>query len=69
MWRLPHGLSKNAVPYCQGVHIMALGWESKVPELFENRLESDMEKYIVYQRLCQAGVKDIPAGTGSTEKS
>ena len=22
-------------PYCQGVHIMALGWESKVPELLE----------------------------------
>jgi 5,10-methylenetetrahydrofolate reductase len=20
-------------PYCQGVHIMALGWESKVPDL------------------------------------
>ena len=22
-------------PYCQGVHIMALGWESKVPQLLE----------------------------------
>ena len=22
-------------PYCQGVHIMALGWESKVPELLK----------------------------------
>ena len=22
-------------PYCQGLHIMALGWESKVPELLE----------------------------------
>ena len=22
-------------PYCQGVHIMALGWESKVPALLE----------------------------------
>ena len=24
---------KACKPYCQGVHIMALGWESKVPEL------------------------------------
>ena len=24
---------KECKPYCQGVHIMALGWESKVPEL------------------------------------
>jgi 5,10-methylenetetrahydrofolate reductase len=22
-------------PYCQGVHIMAMGWESKVPGLLE----------------------------------
>ena len=22
-------------PYCQGVHIMALGWEDKVPALLE----------------------------------
>ena len=22
-------------PYCQGVHIMALGWEAKVPELLK----------------------------------
>ena len=22
-------------PYCQGVHIMALGWEDKVPELLK----------------------------------
>ena len=26
---------KECRPYCQGVHIMALGWESKVPELLE----------------------------------
>ena len=24
---------KECKPYCQGVHIMAMGWESKVPEL------------------------------------
>ena len=24
---------KECRPYCQGVHIMAMGWESKVPEL------------------------------------
>ncbi|MFR5356211.1 MAG: hypothetical protein ACLTI1_09140 [Clostridia bacterium] len=22
-------------PYCQGVHIMALGWESKIPDLLK----------------------------------
>jgi 5,10-methylenetetrahydrofolate reductase len=22
-------------PYCQGLHIMALGWEAKVPQLLE----------------------------------
>jgi len=22
-------------PYCQGLHIMALGWEAKVPELLK----------------------------------
>ena len=22
-------------PYCQGVHIMSLGWESKIPTLLE----------------------------------
>ena len=26
---------KDCKPYCQGVHIMALGWESKVPELLK----------------------------------
>ena len=26
---------KECKPYCQGVHIMALGWESKVPSLLE----------------------------------
>ena len=26
---------KECKPYCQGVHIMALGWESKVPELMK----------------------------------
>lgn len=26
---------KECKPYCQGVHIMALGWESKVPELLD----------------------------------
>ncbi len=26
---------KECRPYCQGVHIMALGWESKVPSLLE----------------------------------
>ena len=26
---------KECKPYCQGVHIMALGWESKVPELLK----------------------------------
>ena len=26
---------KACRPYCQGVHIMALGWESKVPALLE----------------------------------
>ena len=26
---------KACKPYCQGVHIMALGWESKVPSLLE----------------------------------
>ena len=24
---------KECKPYCQGVHIMAMGWESKVPGL------------------------------------
>jgi len=26
---------RECKPYCQGVHIMALGWESKVPALLE----------------------------------
>ena len=26
---------KECRPYCQGVHIMALGWENKVPELMK----------------------------------
>jgi len=26
---------KECKPYCQGVHIMALGWEAKVPELMK----------------------------------
>ena len=26
---------KECRPYCQGVHIMALGWEDKVPALME----------------------------------
>ena len=26
---------KECRPYCQGVHIMALGWEAKVPALLE----------------------------------
>ena len=26
---------KECRPYCQGVHIMALGWEAKVPELLK----------------------------------
>ena len=26
---------KECKPYCQGVHIMALGWEAKVPQLLE----------------------------------
>ena len=26
---------KECRPYCQGVHIMALGWESKVPEVLK----------------------------------
>ncbi len=28
-------LIKECKPYCQGVHIMALGWESKVPEILK----------------------------------
>ncbi len=28
-------LIKECRPYCQGVHIMALGWESKVPEILK----------------------------------
>ena len=26
---------KECRPYCQGVHIMALGWEAKVPEILK----------------------------------
>ena len=26
---------KECKPYCQGLHIMALGWESKVPDLLK----------------------------------
>ena len=26
---------KACKPYCQGVHIMALGWESKIPDLLK----------------------------------
>ena len=26
---------KECKPYCQGLHIMALGWESKVPQILE----------------------------------
>ena len=26
---------KECKPYCKGVHIMALGWESKVPDLLK----------------------------------
>ena len=26
---------KECRPYCQGLHIMALGWEDKVPQLLE----------------------------------
>ena len=26
---------KECKPYCQGVHIMALGWESKIPEILK----------------------------------
>jgi 5,10-methylenetetrahydrofolate reductase len=26
---------KECRPYCQGLHIMALGWEAKVPELMK----------------------------------
>jgi len=26
---------KECLPYCQGAHIMALGWESKVPEILK----------------------------------
>ena len=26
---------KECLPYCQGVHIMALGWESKVPDILK----------------------------------
>ncbi len=26
---------RECKPYCQGVHIMAMGWESKVPGLLE----------------------------------
>ena len=26
---------KECRPYCQGLHIMALGWEAKVPELLK----------------------------------
>lgn len=29
------GIIKACRPYCQGVHIMALGWEAKVPELLK----------------------------------
>ena len=28
-------LIKECMPYCQGVHIMAMGWESKVPEILQ----------------------------------
>ncbi len=28
-------LIRECKPYCQGVHIMALGWESKVPEILK----------------------------------
>ena len=28
-------LIKECRPYCQGVHIMALGWEAKVPEILK----------------------------------
>ncbi|MCX7912820.1 MAG: hypothetical protein N2506_07690 [Dehalococcoidales bacterium] len=27
------GLIKAMKPMCQGVHIMAIGWEKKVPEI------------------------------------
>ena len=26
---------RECKPYCQGVHIMALGWESKVPDVLK----------------------------------
>ena len=26
---------RECKPYCQGVHIMALGWESKVPDILK----------------------------------
>ena len=26
---------KECRPYCQGLHIMALGWEAKVPEVLK----------------------------------
>ena len=26
---------RECKPYCQGVHIMSLGWESKIPALLE----------------------------------
>ena len=26
---------RECKPYCQGVHIMALGWEAKVPEILK----------------------------------
>ena len=26
---------RECKPYCQGVHIMALGWESKIPDLLK----------------------------------
>ena len=29
------GIIRECRPYCQGVHIMALGWEAKVPQLLE----------------------------------
>jgi 5,10-methylenetetrahydrofolate reductase len=28
-------LIKECLPYCQGVHIMAQGWESKVPDILK----------------------------------
>ena len=37
---------KECRPYCQGVHIMALGWESKVPDLLKLAVFNSFQIFI-----------------------